>query len=113
MMRIWKPTIQSIFGLLAGSPRPTRDVEDATAEIQEAMQAALTPAGAKQFPGLLRRMQYAPDLQGLWYLRGDLMAAIASLHGEQHAREVIKDISAEFDGLLPGGLSTRPSPLGD
>jgi hypothetical protein len=112
-VRMWKPTIQSIYGLLSGSPRPTRDVEDATGEIQEAMLVALGAAGATAFPNVARRIQFAPDLQALWYLRGDLMGAIASLHGEQHAREIIKDLSSDFEGLLPGGLSTRPSPLGD
>ncbi len=112
-MRAWKPTIQSIYGLLSGSPRVSRDVEDATGEIQDNMLAALGTAGAKEFPSVARRIQYAADLESLWYLRGDLMAAIASLHGEQHARQVIKDISAEFDGLLRRSLSSRPSPLGD
>jgi hypothetical protein len=112
-MRMWKPTIQSIYGLLSGSPRATRDAEDAAGEIQEAMLDALGPRGAKEFPSVSRRIQYAADLQALWYLRGDLMAAVASLHGEQHARDIVREISAEFEGLLPGGLSTRPSPLND
>jgi hypothetical protein len=59
-----------------------------------------------------RRVQFADDLQALWYLRGDLMAALADLHGEAHARETIRNISDQFQGLLPKGLSTRPSPLG-
>lgn len=98
--------------MLSASPRRTRIDEDATGDIQESMLDALGPAGAKGFPGVSRRIKYAPDLQAIWYLRGDLMAAIASLQGEQHAREVIKDISIEFEGLLPGGLSARPSSLG-
>ena len=110
-MRIWKPTIQSIYGLLGGSPRSSRDLDDAIGDIQDAMSAALGQAGAKGYPGLARRIQYTQDLQALWYLRGDLMAALSSLHGEQRAREAIKNISAMFEGL-PGGLSTRPSPLG-
>lgn len=111
-MRIWKPTIQSIYGLLGGSPRSSRALEDAIGEIQDAMSAALGQPGAKRYPALARRVEYAPDLQALWYLRGDLMAALSSLHGEQRAREMIKEVSAAFEGL-PGGLSTRPSPLGD
>ena len=112
-MRTWKPTIQSFFGFLAGPQRSTRELEDATGEIQESMLAALGPAGAKSVQSLARRIEYAPDLQALWYLRGDVMAALAAIHGEQRARAIIREISAEFEGLLPGGLSTRPSPLGD
>ena len=111
-MRTWKPTIQSLYGLLGGSQRSTRDLDDALGDIQEAMLGALGEAGAKKFAVVSRRIQYASDLQALWYLRGDLMAALAALHGEGHAREAIRDISGQFHGLLPSGMSTRPSPLG-
>jgi hypothetical protein len=111
-MRTWKPTIQSLFGLLGGAQRSPHELEDAIGDIQEAMLAALGQAGTKSFAAVSRRIQYAPDLQALWYLRGDLMAALAALHGEAHAREIIQDISDQFHGLLPRGMSTRPSPLG-
>jgi hypothetical protein len=111
-MRMWKPTIQSLFGLLGRAERSSRAIDDAIGDIQEAMLTALGQAGAKSFPAVARRIQYAPDLHALWYLRGDLMAALAALHGEAHARETIRDISEQFEGLLPRGLSTRPSPLG-
>lgn len=111
-MRIWKPTIQSIYGLLGGPQRSTKDLDDAIADIQTAMLGALSESGTKKFPAVSRRIQYAADLQALWYLRGDLMGALAALHGECQAREVILDISDQFQGLLPSGMSTRPSPLG-
>lgn len=111
-MRIWKPTIQSIYGLLGGAQKSSKELEDALGDIQEAMLTALGQAGMKGYPAVTRRIQYADDLQALWYLRGDLMATLAALHGESRAREIIRDISQQFQGLLPGGLSTRPSPLG-
>ena len=111
-MRIWKPTIQSIFGLLGGAHRSSRELDDAIGEIQESMLDALGQVGMKAFPAVSRRIMYAPDLQALWYVRGDLMAALSALHGEVQARETIQDISDRFDGLLPRGMSTRPSPLG-
>lgn len=111
-MLMWKPTIQSIYGLLGGSQRSTQELEDAIGDIQAAMLTALGQAGAKSFPATARRIQFADDLQALWYLRGDLMAALAALHDEAHARETIQDISGQFEGLLPKGLSTRSSPLG-
>ena len=111
-MRTWKPTLQSLYGLLGGAARSTEELDDAIGDIQESMLAALGQAGAKRFPIVVRRIQYANDLQALWYLRGDLMAALAGIHGELYARDIIQDISEQFQGLLPRGLSTRPSPLG-
>ena len=111
-MRIWKPTIQSLYGLLGVAQRSPQELDDAIGDIQEAMLTALGDGGSKRFSAVSRRIQYAPDLQALWYLRGDLMAALAAQHGEAHARETIRDISGQFQGLLPKGLSTRPSPLG-
>lgn len=111
-MRTWKPTLQSLYGLLGGAARSTEELDDAIGDIQESMLAALGQAGAKRFPMIVRRIQYANDLQALWYLRGDLMAALAGIHGELYARDIIQDISEQFQGLLPRGLSTRPSPLG-
>lgn len=111
-MAMWKPTIQSIYGLLSAAPKSADELEDAIGEIQEAMLGALDQAGAKSFPALARRIRYSDDLQALWYLRGDLMAALSALHGEAHAREKVSEISGRFHGLLPSGLATRPSRLG-
>lgn len=111
-MRIWKPTIQSLYGLLGVAQQSPKELDDAISDIQEAMLTALGDGGSKRLSALSRRIQYAPDLQALWYLRGDLMAALAARHGEARARETIRDISGQFQGLLPKGLATRPSPLG-
>ena len=75
-------------------------------------QALVVRLGPREFPQLTRRIRYANDIQALWYLRGDLMAALAAQQGEAYARETIQDISDQFQGLLPRGMSTRPSPLG-
>ena len=111
-MRIWKPTVQSIYSLLGANPKSTEEIEDAIGDIQEAMLAALGRDGAKTYPAIARRVQFSDDLQALWYLRGDLMAALAALHGETCAHEAIRAISGQFQGLLPKGLATRSSPLG-
>lgn len=111
-MRTWKPTLQSLYGLLGGAQRSTQELDDAIGEIQQAMLVALSQAGANRFPAVARRIRYAEDLQALWYLRGDLMAALAALRGEAEASASIQHISQQFQGMLPKGLSTRPSPLG-
>ena len=102
----------SIYGLL-GNPAPPTDssLESSTEEIREAMLDVLGETGQKGFPNVARRLRYANDVQALWYLRGDLMAALASMHGEMAARQKVASITAQFQGLLPGGMSSRPSPL--
>ena len=113
-MRWLKPSIRtSIYGLLGAQvPAPTEStLETGTEDIREAMLGLLGEDGTKRFPHVTRRIRYANDVQGLWYLRGDLMAALAATEGESLAREHIQSITAMFHGLLPGGLASRPSPL--
>lgn len=111
-MRWLKPGLRSIYGLLGNPPAPTDSaLEDATEDIREAMLNALGDAGSRHFPPVTRRIRYATDIHALWYLRGDLMAVLASMHGEREARQKIASITAQFQGLLPGSLSSRPSPL--
>lgn len=111
-MRWPKPNLRSIYGLLGQPPEPSPSVlEDGTEDIREAMLACLGESGSKRFPAITRRIRYATDIQALWYLRGDLMATLAGIHGEAQARQQVADITAQFRGLLPGSLSSRPSPL--
>lgn len=112
-MRWFKGSIRtSIYGLLGNSPGPTDStLENGTEDIREAMLGLLGDDSTKRFPHVTRRIRYANDIQALWYLRGDLMAALASLHGEAGARERMREITEMFQGLLPGSLTSRPSPL--
>lgn len=81
--------------------------------IRDAMLDCLRRAGSNVHQSVERRITYANNLQDLWYLRGDVMAAIATMDGEAAARKKIAQISDMFKGLLPKGLTTRPSPLGN
>ena len=112
-MRWLKPSIrQSIYGLLGHSTEPSAStLENGTEDIREAMLVLLGDVGPKRFPHVTRRVRYANDIQALWYLRGDLMAALAAMHGEVAAREKVAAVTRMFQGLLPNGLNSRPSPL--
>jgi len=57
---------------------------------------------------LERRIVLAADLQSLWYLRSDLMAALASLNGECSAGQTLQRITDLFEGVLPHGMAARP-----
>lgn len=112
-MRWIKPSIRSsIYGLLGGHTAPTEStLENGTEDIRQAMLDMLGDTGPRQFPQLTRRVRYASDVQALWYLRGELMAALASMHGEAGARDRVARLNAMFRGLLPPGLTSRPGPL--
>ncbi len=79
--------------------------------IRMTMLEALEQHGSDASTLVHLRVRYANDLEDLWYLRGDVMAAIAANHGESIARKKIEQISNMFRGLLPKGLVSRPSPL--
>jgi hypothetical protein len=114
-MGLWKkPDFKSsITGLLGRPATPSESIlENGLEDIRESMLDALGEDGSRQFLPTTRRIRYATDIKDLWYLRADLMAAIAALQGEAVARQKIASINAQFQGLLPGGLASRPSPLG-
>jgi len=79
--------------------------------MNEIRQAMLDHLDDRLHMSVQSRLIHAVDLQDLWYLRGDVMAAIASVSGESVARRKLSHISDMFKGHLPKGLSSRPSPL--
>lgn len=64
-----------------------------------------------RFPAVARRVRAAMDAEGLWNLRSTVMSALCDVHGESAARSQMAELSQLFDGILRGGLSSRPSPL--
>jgi len=61
---------------------------------------------------LRRRIRYADQVESLWFMRGELMAVLASSRGEAAALALVSSVSDMFEDLLPQGLRSRPSPLG-
>jgi hypothetical protein len=113
-MRWLKPNLRSsIYALLGHSPAPRDCVQEVgIEEIRTAMLALIAEVGDKKYLHVVRRIRYATEVLSLWYLRGDLMSALASAHGEALAREKIRPITAMFKNILPQGLKSRDSPLG-
>ncbi|MDB5872178.1 MAG: hypothetical protein JWQ07_1620 [Ramlibacter sp.] len=113
-MRWFKPNLRSSLHAIfsAGASAPATELPEVTIDdIREAMLALLMRVGADRFPHVARRIRYATDVQALWFLRGDLMAVLASSHGEAVAREELAEVSDMFENSLPQGLRSRPSPL--
>lgn len=112
-MRWFKSDLKSsffaIFAPSQASPEaaPAVSVED----IRDAMLAVIGDLEDKRCAHVGRRIRYAVDAVGLWYLRSDLMATLANREGEAQARERLRPITEMFEHLLPEGLKSRPSPL--
>ena len=88
-MRSFKPNLRgSIYAILSlGHPSvPPDDAEFSVEDIRSAMLELMKAVEETRFPQVFRRVRYAGDVQGLWYLRGDVMAALASSLGEVAAR---------------------------
>jgi hypothetical protein len=74
------------------------------------MLEALGHDGFRSYPYLGRKLRFAEDVQTLWYARSELMAALASLHGEARARQELERLTRLFHGLLPPGLTPGAGP---
>jgi hypothetical protein len=75
--------------------------------IRSLMMGCLDPNLNAAHLRLSRRLRFASDVQALWYLRGDLMAALSELTDERHARDQIKQITLMFQGLVPESMLGR------
>ncbi len=102
------PQLRSSLMALLGHAERTPQALDARMEIiRKLMLRELGDYGERKFPAVTRRVRYAPDVQGLWYARSDVMAILASTHGETVARQKMASISSLFVGLLPKSLTGK------
>ena len=102
----------SIYGLLGHSSQPSESMlVNRMEDIRETMLDLLGDEGSRFHPNVIRRIRYASDVQSLWYLRGDLMAVLAGVHGEASARRQVRTITDMFRGVLPSSLTPRTRAL--
>lgn len=101
----------SLLALLSPEGLAPSVREDRTEDIREWMIDELEDSEELKFSQIVRRVRYATDAQALWFIRGEVMTALAEMHGETVAREKISHISQKFKGLLPKGLNSRSSLL--
>ena len=101
--------LQSLWGGLGHAQ--TSQPEEAIHGIRASMQSCLMKYGAADTSLVYLRVTYAAELQDLWYLRGDVLAYVASSASESLARKELSWISDQFKGALPKGYLTRSSPL--
>lgn len=101
--------ISSMQGLLGLSVPDEGRYAFRIEDIRQAMLDSLGQEGCSHYPHIERRVLFAPDLQGLWYLRSDIMVAVSSLQGEMIASQRVRQITRMFEGLLPKSMVRGPA----
>ncbi len=101
----------SFVALLGGGGGTPENLDARIDDIRRYMLRELGDAGQKTNPKLVRTVKFAPEVQDLWYARGELMAEFAALYGEALARKKIGHVTGLFKGLLPDALNSRPTTL--
>ncbi|MDM0044345.1 hypothetical protein QTH91_07635 [Variovorax dokdonensis] len=101
--------LRKLLRLLPLSGFGRRRTEDRRAgEIRTAMLQMLRTHGRDY--GIVRvaqKVQFADNLEALWYLRQDVMTALSDFDGESAARHQMRQINRMFKGRLPDALGPR------
>ncbi len=103
MSRVSSSLRDSLFGLIR------REAVHAPplllVKIRSTMLLALADASTDQQLKLERVILFAKEIDALWYVRPELMSAVASHLGEANASRRMAEITQLFEGYVPG--STR------
>lgn len=75
--------------------------------IRQAMLFALDAHCPQEQMQIDMAIRFAADVAELWYLRPELMAAIASCTNERVAQDALRDITALFKGHYGGSSTSR------
>ena len=88
--------------------RDTSDSVDVALErVRKAMLLVLEEYGGESHYRLDMKINFAREIAELWYLRPELMHAVASAHGEEVARDCVAKITALFKKHHLGGTPSR------
>lgn len=96
---------QSFWALLG--PQPTEAPGAVVERVRLAMRCAVEEHLGRDAEALQHQLEYAQDLESLWYLRPELMNAIAARCGEAEARNCLLALTALFQGHHPGAAVSR------
>jgi len=87
---------------------PARPREQKMRRVRDAMLKLLQAHEGANFRRVAQRVRYADEMESLWYLRQDMLAALSEVHGELRARQEMRHIHGLFKGLLPQAMAARP-----
>lgn len=96
---------QSFWALLGSQETETPRV--VVERVRLAMRCAVEEHLGRDVEPLQSQLAYAQDLESLWYLRPELMNAIAAECGEAQARNCLMGLTSLFKGHHPGARSTH------
>lgn len=85
----------------------TQTSEAVVARIRNAMLDALTDHCQRDDIRLDMAIRFAADVAELWYLRPDLMHAIAAAHSQALAQDVLRQITLLFRGHYSSANQSR------
>lgn len=102
--------LMNSFWALLGQREP--ETPEAVVErVREAIDAVLREQLGEEGFALKVRVCFARDIECLWYLRPEIMNAIASQRGEAVAKACMTRLTLLFKGQHPGAESSRFSTL--
>jgi hypothetical protein len=85
-----------------------RSADRQMGQIRTAMLSLLHVHGGHSVQRVAQRVRFAGDLEALWYLRQDVLAALSAIDGEVAARRQMRQINRLFKGGLPHAMGPRP-----
>lgn len=94
------------FWALLGQ-RGTEPAEDVVERVRRSIQVVLRDQLGEDGFELKVRVCFARDIECLWYLRPEIMNAIATSRGEIAARSALKGLTTLFKGHHPAAASSR------
>jgi len=96
-------SIRSIAGILLQPDRASDPgTEERTEEVRRTMLALMATHGLDILHrDVYGKIRYADSLRSLWYVRSELMVALADERGEVFAQQRLAEVSQMFRGLLP------------
>jgi hypothetical protein len=107
VMAWFKTRFTSSFFALFASSQSSLIADAHPVDIDDIREAMLILLAGIPNPQVERRITYAGDLDGLWYLRGELMGALAPVMGESAALEKILHVTAMFQVANPQRFKSR------
>lgn len=97
-----RPSFWALLG-----PQETEAPRAVLERVRLAMRCAVEEHLDQDAEALQQRLEYAQDLESLWYLRPELMNAIAAECGEAQARNCLMGLTALFRDHHPGAAPSR------